>query len=71
MLARPLNNSMRPKEVVETWVAAFNAGDVDRLVSLYAPDAVNHQVAEEPVEGRQALRAMFEREFAATDGVPV
>ena len=58
---------MRPKEFVETWVAAFNAGDVNRLVSLYAPDAVNHQVAEEPVEGREAIRAMFEREFAAPE----
>lgn len=58
---------MRPKQVVETWVAAFNDGDVDRLTALYAPDAVNHQVAEEPVEGRDSIRAMFEREFATAE----
>ena len=56
-----------PKKVVEAWVAAFNDGDVDRLAALYAPDAVNHQVAEEPAEGREAIRAMFEREFAAAE----
>jgi ketosteroid isomerase-like protein len=58
---------MRPKEVVEAWVAAFNEGDVERLAALYSTDAVNHQVAEDPVEGREAIRIMFEREFAAAD----
>ena len=53
-----------PRAVVEAWVAAFNAADVDRLAALYAPEAVNHQVALEPVEGRDAIRAMFEAEFA-------
>ncbi len=26
--------------VVEAWAAAFNAGDVERIVALYAPDAL-------------------------------
>ncbi|MGB3541790.1 MAG: nuclear transport factor 2 family protein [Rubrivirga sp.] len=52
---------MLPTEAAEAWVAAFAAG---RLASLYAADAVNHQVAELPVKGRPAIRAMFEREFA-------
>jgi limonene-1,2-epoxide hydrolase len=30
-------------------------------------DAVNHQVTQDPVEGRDAIRAMFEREFATAD----
>ncbi|WP_412069536.1 SgcJ/EcaC family oxidoreductase [Rubrivirga sp. IMCC43871] len=55
---------MGPRAVVEAWVAAFNAGDADALAALYATDAVNHQVAEAPVEGREAIRAMFAREFA-------
>ena len=46
------------------WVAAFNRGDAGALATLYAEDAVNHQVAEDPVEGREAIQAMFEREFA-------
>lgn len=54
-----------PKAVVEAWIAAFNRGDVAALGALYHEDAVNHQVALEPVEGRAAIRAMFEREFAA------
>jgi limonene-1,2-epoxide hydrolase len=58
---------MSPREVVERWVERFNAADVDGLADLYHPDAINHQVTQEPVEGRDAFRAMFEREFAAAD----
>ncbi|CAN5807925.1 hypothetical protein BH11PSE6_BH11PSE6_22130 [soil metagenome] len=55
---------MTPKVIVRRWIAAFNAGDVDALTALYRPDATNHQVALSPVVGRDAIRAMFEREFA-------
>lgn len=58
-----------PRKLVEQWVEAFNDGDAERLTAMYAPDAVNHQVAEEPVEGREAIRAMFEREFAQAEMV--
>lgn len=55
----------RPRQIVEEWVVAFNAGDVPRLAALYDVRAVNHQVAAgEPVEGREAIRLMFDREFA-------
>ncbi len=53
-----------PKQIVEKWVEAFNKADVDRLASLYDARAVNHQVAEEPIEGRDNIRLMFESEFA-------
>ena len=53
-----------PKEVVRDWVEAFNRKDVDAIVELYADDATNHQVAREPVQGKTAIQAMFEREFA-------
>jgi ketosteroid isomerase-like protein len=56
-----------PRDVVERWVELFNAGDADGLAALYHDDAVNHQVAETPVEGRPAIREMFRREFAAAD----
>ncbi len=56
---------MRPREVVRLWVDAFNRADVEALAALYHQDAVNHQVALAPVEGRDAIRAMFAREFAA------
>ena len=59
--------ALRPKSVVEDWVSAFNRADVERLTALYSEDAVNHQVAETPVEGREAIRAMFTREFATAE----
>lgn len=56
-----------PAEVVQAWVDAFNAADVEALAALYAEDATNHQVVSEPVKGRAAIRAMLEREFAQAD----
>jgi hypothetical protein len=56
--------SVSPKEVVVGWVEAFNRADVEALTGFYGEAAVNHQVAETPVEGKAALRDMFSREFA-------
>lgn len=56
---------MTPKQVVEAWIERFNAGDASGISELYHDDAVNHQVTQSPVEGREAIRSMFEREFAA------
>lgn len=53
-----------PKQLVEAWIAAFNAGDAAALGAMYHNDATNHQVANEPVIGRTAIEAMFAREFA-------
>ena len=60
---------MTPRELVTAWVEAFNHADADRLADFYADDAVNHQVAEKPVEGRSAIHAMFAREFANAEMV--
>ena len=56
---------MRPRELVAAWVDAFNRGNADEMADFYAENAVNHQVALEPVEGRSAIRQMFAREFSA------
>ncbi len=56
---------MSARSVLEEWISRFNAGDADGLAELYHVDAVNHQVTQEPVRGRQAIRAMFASEFAA------
>lgn len=56
-----------PKAVVKTWVEAFNNRDARLIATLYADEAINHQVAEKPVEGRRAIREMFEREFATAE----
>lgn len=60
---------MSPAELLDRWIAAFNAADADALAALYHDDAVNHQVANAPVEGRGAIRAMFAAEFAAAEMV--
>lgn len=54
---------MEPKELARHWVDAFNRADADALAALYAEDATNHQVAEQPVVGRQAIREMFAAGF--------
>jgi limonene-1,2-epoxide hydrolase len=58
-----------PRQTVHAWVEAFNRGDVGALAALYAEDAVNHQVMFDPVEGREAIRAMFQREFGRAEMV--
>lgn len=55
---------MTPRELVLAWVEAFNRTDVEALANFYAEDAINHQVAEEPVAGRAAIRQMFASGFA-------
>ena len=55
---------MAPKELLEIWIDAFNRKDVETLSSLYAENATNHQVANDPVYGREAIKQMFEREFS-------
>ena len=56
---------LRPREVVERWVAAFNTGDAETIAGLYHEDAINHQVANEPVAGRENIIRMFQDEFSA------
>ena len=55
---------MRPREVLLRFVNAFNEADAQKLADLYDENAVNHQVAEEPVVGRKAIKTFFENEFA-------
>ncbi len=60
---------MRPKEVLLQFVDAFNQSDAETLSSLYAEDAVNHQVASTPVQGRDNIKKMFEQECTGKDGL--
>ena len=54
---------MRPRQVIESWVEAFNRADVAGLAELYSDNAVNHQVAAYHIVGRDNIRTMFVREF--------
>ncbi len=56
--------AMQPKDILLKWVEVFNRADAEALAEFYADDAVNHQVAESPVEGKQAIKEMFSREFS-------
>jgi hypothetical protein len=58
---------MDPGILVRKWVELFNEGDADALAEMYHHDAVNHQVANEPVKGKQAIHRMFSNEFRNAD----
>jgi limonene-1,2-epoxide hydrolase len=60
---------MGPRELVHAWVEAFNRREVDRLASFYSETAINYQVPESPVSGREAIRSMFQRGFALAEMV--
>ena len=60
---------MTPRQVLDKWIEAFNKADVETISKLYAENAVNHQVANEPVHGQEAIRQMFVTEFANTEMV--
>jgi len=54
---------MRPKEIVGKFVNYFNNKDIEGLTGLYHDYAINHQVANEPVIGKAAIKQMFKTEF--------
>lgn len=56
--------SRSPKDTVLSWVDAFNTGDAEAVAAHYHDDAINHQVAYGPIEGRAAIQEMFATEFA-------
>ena len=57
---------MTPKSIIEKWVTAFNNADTDILESLYADNAINHQMPNKPIVGRQAIGQMFRDDFASS-----
>ena len=58
---------MKPKELVEKWVDIFNEGNADKIIELYHLDAINQQVANEPIKGKEAIHEMFATEFRTAD----
>lgn len=54
---------MKPKELIKEWVKAFNERNAEKIADFYHSDAINHQVANEPVVGKIAIQEMFENEF--------
>lgn len=62
---------MSPKQILQQWIDAFNKADVELLSSLYHEDAINHQVANDPIVGRKAIQQMFTEGFAQADMICV
>lgn len=58
---------MTPKELLQAWVATFNRADAAALAEFYHHDAVNHQVANDPIVGKAAILEMFQQEFATAE----
>ena len=55
---------IEPRDVVRAWVEAFDAADPDALAPCCSETAVNRWDIKDPVEGREAIRAMFATAFA-------
>ncbi|WP_395373587.1 nuclear transport factor 2 family protein [Marinicella sp. W31] len=59
------NSDEKPKALIRQWIEKFNAGDAEGLVALYAEDAINDQIVfSQPLQGRDAIKAMFTLEFS-------
>ncbi|HPE57910.1 MAG TPA: nuclear transport factor 2 family protein [Bacteroidales bacterium] len=58
---------MTPAELIKIWVELFNKGNAEAIAELYHPDAINHQVANDPVIGRKNICKMFATEFGTAD----
>ena len=52
------NKQLSPREVIKEVVKAFNEKDIDRVMGFFREDAICHQVTEEPLYGRDAIRKM-------------
>ena len=60
---------MSPKQLIEKWVEVFNKADANAIAEFYSEDAINHQVANTPVEGKPAIHKMFADEFSQAEMV--
>ena len=47
-------------QLVEDFVAAFNAKDVDKIMSYWGPEPVYHNMPGPPVKGTEAVRGLIE-----------
>lgn len=58
---------MTPKETLQKWIDAFNNADAEAISNFYAEDAINYQVANEPIEGKTEIKKMFKDEFSTAE----
>lgn len=58
---------MLPRDILIKFIDAFNNADTEALSELYDDNAINHQVANEPVIGKASIKKMFETEFSQAE----
>lgn len=58
---------MNRKDIIEEWVKLFNQGNADGIAELYHENAINHQVANQPIKGKTSIKEMFISEFETAD----
>ncbi len=46
------------RAVVQAFIDAFNANDLERILGLFDPDAVYHNIPVDPVQGTLAIRGV-------------
>jgi uncharacterized protein (TIGR02246 family) len=56
-----------PSQAHQAWGDAFNRGDIEALLALYAPDAIVVAQPGQQVSGKEAIRAALEG-FLSTKG---
>jgi uncharacterized protein (TIGR02246 family) len=64
--AAPVEETVR--QGTETWGAAYNAGDVETIVALYAPDALVMPPGAARARGHAAIRAYLTQAVAQAQG---
>jgi SnoaL-like protein len=55
---------MSNREIILKWVKLFNKGDYCSLAEMYEEKAINHQVTNEPIVGKNNIKNMFKEEFS-------
>jgi len=60
-----MDQNASPKAIVARWAELFNCQDAEGLKELYAPNATNFQVPEQPLEGKESIYRSFKVFFQA------
>ena len=60
---------MNNTATIEAFVDAFNARDVDKVMTFFTPDAVYHNMPGPPVSGTDAVRKLIESFVAPAEKV--
>ena len=50
---------MSNQQKVMNFIAAWEARDIDKILSMMTPDAFYHNIPMQPVQGREAIRGML------------